>query len=84
MFFSKYYGSEIFTSTIRASYYSENKKWFPMLLLEYDLLFDETKQEFFKGANDGFRDYGKNLSEVLGYELMRWERLSKRKAQSYL
>jgi len=83
-FFSMYYGTDIFSSTIRVSYYSENKKCFPMLLLEYDILFDETKQEFFKGTNDSFRDYGKNLSEVLGYELIRWERLSKKEAQKYL
>ena len=83
-FFSKYYSSDIYTPTIRVSRYSENKKYFPMLLLEYDLMFDETKQEFFKGTNDGFRDYGKNLSEVLGYELIRWGKLSKKEAQSYL
>jgi hypothetical protein len=55
-----------------------------MLLLEYDLMFDEIKQEFFKGTDDGFSDYGENLSEVLGYELIRWERLSKKEAQKYL
>jgi len=83
-FFSTYYRSDICTSTIRVSSYIENKKCFPMLLLEYDLMFDETKQEFFKGTNDGFSDYGENLSEVLGYELIRWERLSKKEAQKYL
>jgi hypothetical protein len=83
-FFSRYYSSDICTSTIRASEYRETKKYFPMLLLEYDLMFDEIKKEFFKGTNDGFSDYGKNLSEVLGYKLIRWERLSKKKAQCYL
>ena len=83
-FFSKYYSGDIYTSTIRVSSYIQNKKCLPMLLLEYDLMFDETKQEFFKGTNDGFRDYGKNLSEVLGYELIRWGKLSKKEAQSYL
>lgn len=83
-FFSKYYSGDIYTSTIRASDYSEKKKYFPMLLLEYDIMFDDAKKEFFKGTNEGFSDYGKNLSEVLGYELIRWERLSKKKAQKYL
>ena len=83
-FFSTYYRSDIYTSTIRVSSYSENQKYLPMLLLEYDLMFDDTKQDLFKGTNDGFRDYGKNLSEVLGYELIRWERLSKKGAQNYL
>jgi hypothetical protein len=83
-FFSNYYSSDIYTSTIRVSNYSENKKYFPMLLLEYDILFDDIKQEFFKGTNLGFSDYGKNLTEVLGYELIRWERLSKKEAQKYL
>ena len=83
-FFSKYYSGDIYTSTIRVSNYSENKKYFPMLLLEYDLMFDEIKKEFFKGTDDGFREYGKDLSGVLGYELIRWERLSKKGAQKYL
>ena len=83
-FFSKHYSSDIYTSTIRVSQYFEGKKYFPMLLLEYDLMFDEIKQEFFKGTDDGFSGYGENLSEVLGYELIRWERLSKKEAQEYL
>lgn len=83
-FFSKYYDSDIYTSTIRVSDYSENKRNFPMLLLEYDLMFDDTKQEFFKGTNEGLAEYGMNLSEVLGYELRRWARLTKKEAQKYL
>jgi hypothetical protein len=83
-FFSHYYSSDIYTSTICVSQYRMGKDYFPMLLIEYDLMFDHIKKEFFKGTNDGFSDYGKNLSEVLGYELIRWERLSKKKAQSYL
>jgi hypothetical protein len=83
-FFSHYYSGDVYTSTIRVSQYREGKDCFPMLLLEYDLMFDEIKQEFFKGTDDGFSDYGKNLSKVLGYELIRWERLSKKEALEYL
>ena len=55
-----------------------------MLLLDHDLMFDDVKNEFFKGSDEAISDYGKNLSEVLGYELIRWERLSKKAAQKYL
>jgi hypothetical protein len=83
-FFSKYYSSKILTSIIRVSHYYDDKKSFPMLLLDHDLMFDEIKNEFFKGNDEAFSDYGKDLSEVLGYELIRWERLSKKEAQKYL
>lgn len=83
-FFSNYYSGDIYTSTIHVSDYRENHKYFPMLLLEYDILFDDTKQEFFKGTDKGFSEYGKNLSVILGYELTYWARLSKKEVQKYL
>jgi hypothetical protein len=83
-FFSEYYCMDICTSTIRVSHYRLDKEYFPMLLLEYDLMLNNEKKEFFKGKTGGFNNFGKKLSEVLGYDLLHWKRMSKKEAKVYL